>query len=255
LLWAPFCRKTDQGFSAATLLLEPPRMSNTYAHIAVNVASQQQSACRPKGRHGIALVHCTLCTLMMLVGLVLAPRPATAGNITYTWVEDDAQKVTASFEVKGTVQAAGSIKFTDVVSYSFSNPKLNLTFATKDLIDFDFPISISKSNAGPTPTGVSILNSENVANVQVLQDFDSKWSTKEGETWRSPSGGDGVGHWTISGASTPEPSSLVLAATASVVGVLYGWRRHRGAQRCEQVEKARNMTGMTDRVAPRPAGA
>jgi hypothetical protein len=208
-------------------------MSNTYAHIAFNVAGQQQSACRPNRRHGIALVHCTLCTLMMLVGLVLVPRPATAGNITYTWVEDDSQKVTASFVVKGTAQAAGSIKFTDVVSYSFSNPTLNLTFTTKNLIDFDFPMSISKFTAGPTTVGASILNSENAANAQVLQDFDSKWSTKEGEEWRSTAGGPGVGHWTISGASTPEPSSLVLAATAAVVGVLYGWRRHRGAQRCE----------------------
>ncbi len=167
LLWAPFCRKTDQGFAAATLLLEPPRMNNTYAHVAFGVAGQRQSALRPKGRHGIDLVHCTLCTLFMLLGLILAPRPATAGNITYTWVEDDAQKVTASFVVMCSAQAAGSIKFSDVVSYSFSNPKLNLEFTTKDLINFDFPISISKTTAGPTTTGASILNSENAANVQV----------------------------------------------------------------------------------------
>ena len=208
-------------------------MTNNDPHIPSQVAGEHQAVDRPDRRHATALVHCTFGILFMLLGLSLAPRPATAGNIIYTWVEDDAQKVTASFEVKGTAQAAGSIKFTDVVSYSFSNPKLNLTFTTKDLINFDFPISISKTTAGPTTTEASILNSENAANVQVLQDFDSKWSTKEGETWRSPSGGDGVGHWTISGASTPEPSSLVLAATAAIVGLLYGWRSHRGAQRCD----------------------
>ena len=203
--------QNQSGFSAATFLLEPPRMSQTYARIVFNVALEQQSACRPQGRRGIAHAHCTLCTLFMLVGLILAPRPATAGNITYTWVEDDKQTVTASFVVKGTAQAAGSIKFSDVVSYSFSNPKLTLTFTTKDLSDFDFPMSISKTDAGPTNTGASILNSDNVDNVQLLQDFDSRWSMKEGERWRSPSGGEGFGHWTISGASTPEPSSLLFS--------------------------------------------
>ena len=100
LLCATFYRKTDQGFSAATVLLEPPRMNNTYAPRRPST-SLADSSLRTDRKVGMGSILCTArCAPLHAARADPAPRPATEGNITYTWVEDDARKkVTASFVV------------------------------------------------------------------------------------------------------------------------------------------------------------
>ncbi len=63
-----------------------------------------------------------LSVLSWLPGLALTTPSAHAGNILYTWVEDDSLKYSGSLLVKGTAQAAGQITASDIISFTFTTP-------------------------------------------------------------------------------------------------------------------------------------
>ena len=184
----------------------------------------------------------TFCTLFALASFVLLPQRASAGNITYTWVEDDTQIVTGSLVVLGTAQQAGNITSTDVVSFAFSVPAPDSTYDTSNFVSFaPFPIPISVTDASPTtPGGTFELPNMPVNDFHITISFDTNWSTHSGEAWTNspdaPEFGNpisGVGHWTITGAAAvPEPSSFVLAGLGIFVSLAYAscrryqtWRR------------------------------
>jgi hypothetical protein len=66
-------------------------------------------------------------------------------------------------------------------------------------------------------------------------DLDENYSTTQGEAWTAITGEGnlpttGLGHWTISLSTVPEPSSAALASIAVAGGLVYRWRRRCGAQ-------------------------
>src|SRR5262245_15994719 len=148
----------------------------------------------------------------------VATGRAHADNITYTWHEDDTQSVVGSFVVKGSAQAAGTINLPgDEVSFDFVTP--NATISSGALAG-GFSIPISTSDASPTAVpgteeGGSLFGISPSLNFSFA--FDTNWDVVKGEPWSVVASGSsltGVGHWTITGATTavPEPSSLALAA-------------------------------------------
>jgi hypothetical protein len=170
----------------------------------------------------------------VLSWIVLAPSPAVAGNITYTWVEDDGQSVQGSLVVLGSAQTAGSITFNDVVS--FESTIFGFDIGTADLTPTSFPLPISTATSEPDGAVYTyIAGATYIAGVvdaiPFQFEFDRNWSVPSGELMGIDDGG-GRGHWVITGASSvPEPPSHVLAGVGIISGLAYGWSRHRRQQR------------------------
>jgi hypothetical protein len=181
-----------------------------------------------------------LCSLFLLTWFALDPPCARAGSITYTWVEDDKQKVDGSLKVSDSVLTAGKIALTAVETFSFSVPGGSWSLKNIDPnILNDFPMPISATTAAPT--GKPDVRFSDVATnsprggllLQVA--FDTNWNVNKGEAWYDFNDAPnytgviskGVGHWTI---ATPEPSTFVMAFIATVAGLAYGWRRRCHAQ-------------------------
>jgi len=213
---------------------------------------------RPARPQGPRLARTTLSTLLLLAVLAIAPSVALAGDITYTWNEDDGktvngQPVNGQLTVTSSVQAAGDISIpNDVVSFNFTVPILlqatNIqtpeTFKAPDLQPGTLPIStIDASPDSPIMNlGATITPVSSVLGIWGLSiGFGPSSIQKNMAEWTSIDkvtgfGGilvttdTGYGHWSITGASVtsvPEPSTAVLLAYGALAGLAYGWFRHR----------------------------
>jgi hypothetical protein len=162
-----------------------------------------------------------LSVLSWLPGLALTTPTAQAGNILYTWVEDDSLKYSGSLLVKGSAQAAGQITASDIISFTFTTP--NSSYDKSDILTEFLPIPISTTNAGFTAEfkaiGAVYLAGGKAHDLSVS--VNSKYAEISGEAVSDKVGHNppvrGAGHWVITFV-VPEPSSLVLSITACVGG-------------------------------------
>ena len=106
----------------------------------------------PRPRNWTVLARCSLCTVIVLAGTVVALCSAAAGSITYTWNEDDGQNVQGSFVVLGVAQVIGSITASSVVSFNFSIPNTGPTLTVLNSMSFPIPIGFG------TPHGKGSLD-------------------------------------------------------------------------------------------------
>lgn len=217
------------------------------------------SSHRPARRQGPRLARTTLSTLLLLAVLAIAPSAALAGDITYTWHEDDSQsfssKVTGLLTVTSVVLKHDVISLNgdnsippDVVSFQFYVPVLKNSFQTFDQYDLlPATLQISKTDATPDSTsallGAQIITGPlNTIALQVDFGPPSAYTSKSPEHWttiNTPQGqtptfisGDGYWSTTVPAVSTvPEPPSAVLAAYGALAGLAYGWFHRRNQRR------------------------
>jgi hypothetical protein len=175
-----------------------------------------------------------LYVLSWLPGLALTTSTAHAGNILYTWVEDDTLKYSGSLLVKGTAQAAGQIAASDIISFTFTTPNSN--YDKNDILTDFLPIPISTTNAGFTAErkaiGAVYLGGGSAHDLIVS--VNSKYAENSGEGVSDKVGHNppvrGAGHCVITFV-VPEPSSLVLSIAACASGAGFAAiRRHRRAR-------------------------
>ena len=213
--------------------------TNQQVHVGPNRLVRRRSQ-KPRGT---GLGRFTICALFTLAGFLLA-RDAGAGNITYTWHEDDGKDVVGSLVVPGSAQTNGVINFTDVISFNFSSVAIGFSFDTSTLTSEFFPISISMETAIPLPSDVtdlvaSISPTPSTAEV-VRVSFDQILELQSEERFDYFPANDGAlsqgsGHWSISFSSVPEPSTLVLAGFGALGCFAYGaFRRGESRQRHRQ---------------------
>lgn len=176
-----------------------------------------------------------LSTLMVWAGFAILPGSSDAGTITYTWEKGDGSPSSGDLVVNSVAQANGQIQFVDVVSFSFTVhfQTAVANFTTADLANMNFPFAISTVTAGPTG-GFAELFAINSSGSSMNVEFDQNWNLIAGQGLAAsltPSGpfAGSEGLWVITGAAVPEPSTLSLAALATICGVACALaRKHRG---------------------------
>jgi hypothetical protein len=184
-----------------------------------------------------------LFTVIVLVGGDLWARPATAGTITYTWfeAEADSQIVTGELVVDDVVKTTGEILSTNIVSFNFSVTYYSSAFDEEITVSFDkssflnqftFPLPVDDNGNSNGQIGTRITLAK--GDPTLVVDFDSNYSAEHLETWKYYSKvengvtASGSGYWVVSQSPVnpnPEPSSSVLLIIGVAGNIFY--MRHR----------------------------
>jgi hypothetical protein len=167
-----------------------------------------------------------ICALAVLVWSAVWPAPAQA-DLTYTWHEDDNQKVTGSIVVPSSALANGEFTWNNITSFSWVDPEASFTTSDVFLAGLTITIPISSTTGAftstdPPNTGfLDAFNSADTLGVTVYVDAASM--STMGGYWYDPfyygTTVQGYGHWTVSNSSAPpptapEPSTLFIALFA-----------------------------------------
>jgi hypothetical protein len=168
--------------------------------------------------------------LAVILGFGAAIGPVH-GDTVYTWHEDDGQNVTGSLVVNPLAQSQGFITPNLIDSFVF-----NVDGGGFGAVYGAFPsftqIPVSQINGGFTGSvGTRINASGDIGGGYVYTDLN--YAVSGGEQWLAdfifnPNPITGVGHWTISIGSVPEPSTwtLALIGLACVAGLKALTRQH-----------------------------
>jgi hypothetical protein len=162
----------------------------------------------------IRLVPIAMSVLSALVCVAHQPAPAVAGNITYTWVEDDGAPVTGSLVVTDAALTAGEITLSNLVSFSWIDPIATYTAANISSLALD----ISPTTGGFTQLGVATFDAI-ASGSELIVEADHRWDVPGGQTFVEVTPFfTGTGHWEISGVSVPEPSTFTMALITIACG-------------------------------------
>jgi PEP-CTERM motif len=168
----------------------------------------------------------TLRLVLSAIVLALSAQSSKA-DLIYTWHETDGQSVTGSLVVSSAALTSGSISFSDIESFSFVGPG----FSYNTLFNFSpfaFPINSSGMVTSAADTSLSTTDG------LLMVTFDSTSfdpSVPVFFAYGGPVLDSGFGYWTVTNTAVPEPSSLVMSATAAglIGGLAVCRRRRKGA--------------------------
>jgi hypothetical protein len=162
------------------------------------------------------------------LALVAGFTGGARADITYTWDPSHGFNNSGYLTVTDAAEQAGAITLATVVAFSFTdnNGNDNQTWTTSNLSP-SLDIAISTTTGDPTGGPGSNITANNGSQPLSLK-LDADWNQSGMESWVTNQN-YGYGSWTITQTTAvPEPSSLAVAAAATLCGLTYaGVRRRR----------------------------